>query len=89
MPLITVSTGDESGTVLIGEKPDQCPWDWSDIRDVVKRGVIALDDIRHCPFCNRFFWVREGHPRRSELMGGRKCGTAACYKAWEFDAGLG
>jgi hypothetical protein len=80
-----VSTDPERETVLIGEPKERCPWDWEDVRGVIARGVVKLDEIRHCQFCGRFFWRREGHPRREETMGGRRFGTAACYRAWRQD----
>ena len=80
-----VTRDGERESFLIGKAAEKCPWDWDDIRDVIGRGVISFDDIRHCEWCRRFFWVREGHPRRDEALGGRRFGTRECYEAWEME----
>ena len=77
--------GSEKGPVMIGETSERCPWEWEEVRGVIARGKIPLDDIRHCEFCKRFFYRKEGHPRREESLGGRRFGTASCYRAWVQD----
>ena len=75
----------EREPVMVGETTERCPWDWEDVRGVIARGKIPLHDIRHCRFCGRFFFRKEGHPRREESLGGRRFGTPSCYRAWVQD----
>jgi hypothetical protein len=71
--------------MLIGEPAEQCPWQWEEVLRILEGGGMAVSEVRHCPFCGRFFRSRDGKPTTWHNRHRGRFGTMTCYRAWRMD----